>query len=238
MNAIPLILATNNIHKRQELTHTLGHANILIPNDLGILDFDPIEHGNTFEQNAMIKAEALHNILQTHADIPEHYIILADDSGLCVEALGGEPGIFSARYAHVRNGDTTQGNARDEQNREALIQALQERGVWGSPAFFQCSIAYIMQADSMQKDVVNGHCHGVVAIKKVGANGFGYDCLFYRDWEGKQIQDIDFCLNSISMQGNLDSLQHSLATLSLEQKMAISHRGAAIHALKEVLCLG
>ena len=233
MNTPYIILATNNKHKKQEFKHALN-AEILTPNDLGILDFDPIECGNTFEQNAMIKAEALYHILQTHANIPSHYIIIADDSGLCVEALRGEPGIFSARYAHMQNGNTECGNSSDENNREALKNALKQHGIWGSKAYFQCSIAYIIHDEAKQKNiqnVVSGQCHGVVAIKESGTHGFGYDSMFYRDFSQDEILSLDFTLPTEDKTTPLESLQHSLATLSLEEKTKISHRGQAIHSL-------
>lgn len=232
MNTPYIILATNNKHKKQEFRHALN-AEILTPNDLGILDFDPIECGNTFEQNAMIKAEALYHILQTHANIPSHYIIIADDSGLCVEALQGEPGIFSARYAHMQNGNTECGNSSDENNREALKNALKQHGIWGSKAYFQCSIAYIIHDEAEQKNiqnVVSGQCHGIVAIKESGTHGFGYDSMFYRDFSQDEILSLDFTLPTEDKTTPLESLQHSLATLPLEEKTKISHRGQAIQS--------
>lgn len=236
MDTPHIILATNNAHKKKEFSHAFN-TQILSPNDLNIVDFDPIETGETFEQNAMIKAEALYNILQTYANMPTSYIIVADDSGLCVDILGGKPGIFSARYAHLRQGYEEQGNASDSDNRHALIEALQEHGVWGSKAFFQCSIAYIVQQDMQephtQQGVVTGKCHGIVATKELGAHGFGYDSLFYKDFGDGQ--NIDFSLQANEAQKKLDSLEHSIATLPLEQKMNISHRGQAILKLQEAL---
>ncbi|WP_104746416.1 non-canonical purine NTP pyrophosphatase [Helicobacter bilis] len=239
MNIPYVILATNNKHKQQEFQHALN-TEILTPNDLGILDFDPIECGETFEANAMIKAEALYHILQTHANIPQHYIVIADDSGLCVEALQGLPGIFSARYAHMQNGNTKCGNSSDADNREALKAALKEHGIWGSKAYFQCSIAYIIHDEAKQKNiqnVVSGQCHGIVAIKESGTHGFGYDSMFYRDFSQDEILMLDFTLptnNTNNKITTLESLQHSLATLPLEEKTKISHRGQAIQSLLKV----
>ncbi len=237
MDTLSIILATNNIHKKQEIQHAF-HTAVLSPKDLGILDFDPIESGETFEQNAMIKAQALHHILQTHANVPPHYVVIADDSGLCVEALHGAPGIFSARYAHMKQGNKQHGNASDKDNRNALIFALQQHGVWGSKAFFQCSIAYIIQHTQLQTNtqgIASGQCHGIVAIKELGRHGFGYDSMFYRDFNATQIACLDFSLHANDAMSNLDSLQHSLATLSLAQKTSISHRGQAIAKLQTLL---
>lgn len=232
-----IILATNNAHKKQEFQHAFN-TKILSPNDLGILDFDPLENGATFEQNATIKAQALYNILQTHINIPQSYIIVADDSGLCVDVLWGKPGIFSARYAHMQHGNVGHGNSSDEANRNALKLALKERGVWGSRAFFQCSIACIIKQDdctSIQQHVVSGKCHGIVAIKELGDHGFGYDSMFYRDFESVNIENINFSLHSSIAEKSLQSLQHSLATLPLEEKTKISHRGQAIAKLHAIL---
>lgn len=233
MNIPYIIIATNNKHKQQEFQYALN-LEILTPDDLGILEFDPIECGTTFEQNALIKAQTLYHILQTHVNIPSQYAILADDSGLCVEVLQGAPGIFSARYAHMQDGIIDDGNSSDASNREALKHALKQRGVWGSKAFFQCSIAYIIHNEREQKNiqnVVNGRCHGIVAIKEVGEHGFGYDSMFYRDFSQDEIDLLDFTLHVNNRARYLDSLQHSLATLPLEQKTAISHRGQAITSL-------
>lgn len=231
-----IILATNNKHKKREFQHSFN-AKILSPSDFGILDFDPLENGKTFDENAIIKAQALYNILQTHSNTPEHYVILADDSGLCVEALGGEPSIFSARYANIQNGDMQCGNADDKDNREAVMLALKRRGVWGSRAFFQCSIAYIIkqsQNKPIQENVVNGKCEGIVAIKDMGEHGFGYDSMFYKDFEMAGIQDIDFSLDSSGAEKLLQSLQHSIATLPIEEKTKISHRGKAISKIQTI----
>lgn len=236
MNIPVIILATNNAHKKQEFQHAFN-TKILSPSDLGILDFDPLENGTTFDQNAAIKAQALYNILQTHSNIPQSYIIVADDSGLCVDVLQGKPGIFSARYAYMQKGDMQCNNASDKENRNALIFALKQHGVWGSKAFFQCSIAYIIKQPNvpMQQNVVSGKCDGVVAIKELGEHGFGYDSMFYKDFEAVNIENINFSLHSSIAEKSLQSLQHSLATLPLAKKAEISHRGQAIIKLQEIL---
>ena len=237
MNTPVIILATNNTHKKQEFQHAFD-TKILCPNDLGILEFDPLENGTTFEQNATIKAQALYNILQTHSDIPTDYIIMADDSGLCVEVLQGKPGIFSARYAHIQQGNMQCGNASDKENRKALIYELKQHEVWGSKAFFQCSIAYIMKKSHntlIKQNVVSGKCEGIVAIRELGENGFGYDSMFYRDFENTKTDNIDFSLHSGMAEKLLQSLKYSLATLSIAEKTKISHRGQAIIKLNAIL---
>lgn len=233
---IPIvILATNNSHKKQEFQQAFNR-NIITPSDLGILDFDPLENGMTFDENSIIKAQALYNILQTHSNIPPHYIIIADDSGLCVDVLNGGPGIFSARYANIQNGNMQCSNSSDKENRDALISALKHHSVWGSKAFFQCSIAYIIKQSHnvpIQQNVVSERIYGIVAIKELGEYGFGYDSMFYMDFDNTE--NIDFSLKSSILEDSLQSLQHSLATLPLAKKTQISHRGKAIRKLQALL---
>ncbi|RDU60393.1 non-canonical purine NTP pyrophosphatase [Helicobacter sp. MIT 14-3879] len=201
-----IIFASNNPHKIQEIQNILN-TKILTPKEIGITNFNPIESGLTFEENAMIKASALFTTLQKYLINREfitkskpmeqilhskqiNLLILADDSGLCVDALGGSPGIYSARYASLSQHNTKESkNTGDLENREALKEKLIGRGFAASSAFFQCSIAYIAcQLDSMQhridertKGVTNGICKGLIAIKECGDNGFGYDSMFYRE---------------------------------------------------------
>lgn len=301
MQPSTFILATNNFHKIKEFADVFN-AKILCPKDLGISDFEPLENGATFDENAMIKAQCLYEKIQNLHCLHTNYIIFADDSGLCVEAIDNMPGIFSARYAHICHNKMTQENASDSENRKALINTLMSRNLWGSYAFFQCSIAYIIclkdsivskdsllghniqyektsRGDYVISGIVHGRCEGIVAIKEQGNHGFGYDSMFYRDKEINNISDtIDFTLqhaitsdmkstnsymesmtfssckhdfldictpqsDSISYQNRhiynnkitLHSLTHSLATLPLEEKMKISHRGKAIDNLQTLL---
>lgn len=228
-----IILATNNLHKLQEFSNGLNQK-ILSLNDLNIKDFNPLENGDTFEENAMIKAKALESILKQN-NINKQMIILADDSGLCIEALDNAPGVVSARYANVINNNNIQSNSSDSENRKAVIKMLKNKQLWGSKAYFKCSIAFIFyNLDSNQHGVISDICKGIVAIKEIGNEGFGYDCMFYRDFiSNKNILDsISFNLENIQF---LESLSHSLATISLEEKMKISHRGKAIRKLKNIL---
>lgn len=229
MGKLSLILATNNIHKKIEFSHVFNEC-VICPNDLGILKFECIESGNTFEQNALIKAQTLYRILQTNVNIPQNYVVIADDSGLCVEALDGEPGIFSARYANIQNNILYNENSSDEDNRKSLIDKLKLNNLWGSKAFFKCSIAYIKYSqEKLIQNVVSGKCDGIVAIKELGSNGFGYDCMFYIDFSLDEMQNIDFTMQDSNKTSNyLKSLKHSFATLSLNKKSLISHRYKAI----------
>ncbi|RDU64926.1 non-canonical purine NTP pyrophosphatase [Helicobacter didelphidarum] len=277
-----IILATNNTHKLKEFSNAFGKE-IYTPQSLGIQDFNPTENGKTFEENALIKANALHVALKQQSQ--NNMIILADDSGLCVEALNGGPGVFSARFAHIINNNVTAGNSSDTENRQALKRELKKRGIWGSKAFFQCSIAYIIDYKQTEESIyqksflvksgiASGICNGIVAIKELGSHGFGYDSMFYRDFEGTrkaELMKCNFLLEqessdiyqhssqdskikaskqqdfydthditkkySYSINHILESLQYSLASIPLEEKMKISHRGKAIAELKKILQL-
>ncbi|WP_034571176.1 non-canonical purine NTP pyrophosphatase [Helicobacter saguini] len=273
-----IILATNNKHKLQEVAEILANsainAEVLSLKDMQISEFNPAENGATFEENAMIKARALCDLLNQKG-ISKPLLILADDSGLCVDALNGAPGAHSARFARVINNDNLEANSSDFDNRVALINALKNAAVWGSRAYFKCSIAYIFynfsqdfspciesrhlesKQDSMQSGVVSGICEGIVAIKELGNEGFGYDNMFYIDFNQNatksnnidsinatksnnldskiiesKLENIDFSLKNIKF---LESLNHSLATLSMQEKNKISHRAKALKQLIQIL---
>ncbi|MFJ7646101.1 XTP/dITP diphosphatase [Lysinibacillus sp. NPDC097279] len=118
------------------------------------------ETGTTFEENAVLKAEALAKELDT--------IVIADDSGLAVDALNGEPGVYSARYA---------GDHDDEANMVMLLQNLQDVEENKRTARFCCCIA--IAGPDFETTTVFGTCEGVIAREKRGTNGFGYDPVFF-----------------------------------------------------------
>ncbi|QPQ34778.1 MULTISPECIES: XTP/dITP diphosphatase [unclassified Lysinibacillus] len=118
------------------------------------------ETGTTFEENAVLKAEALAKELDT--------IVIADDSGLAVDALNGEPGVYSARYA---------GDHDDEANMVKLLQNLQDVEENKRTARFCCCIA--IAGPDFETTTVFGTCEGVIAREKRGTNGFGYDPVFF-----------------------------------------------------------
>ncbi len=150
-----LVLATHNAHKVVELRRILGPA--LEGVELVAYDGpEPIEDGDTFEANALIKARAAF----AHTGLPA----LADDSGICVDALGGAPGIHSARYAGTR---------ADADNVALLLTNLgNERD---RAAQFVCAAAYV---DADVELVERGVWPGTVLFEPVGAEGFGYDPIF------------------------------------------------------------
>lgn len=153
---LKIVLATSNPHKVEEInaiTNDLGIEFVLPPKG-----FDPIENGKTFEENAIIKAKEANKL----TNMP----VLADDSGLCVEALGGGPGIYSCRYA-----DTPKARI-DKLLKELKNIPLEKRG-----AKFVCAMVLLDEnGDILFSD--NGECFGEIAFEPKGTNGFGYDPVF------------------------------------------------------------
>ena len=165
MNTI--VLASNNKHKIAEFKQMLN-ANVITMEEIGFHD-DIIEDGNTFFENSMIKAKAISNFLKSKN---LNYDVLADDSGLCVNALNGEPGIFSARYA----GDHT-----SEANRQKLLEKL--KGKDDRTAYFNCTLV-LLHPDGSYIEAV-GKTFGHILKEKDGDSEFTYDCLFFSDELGK-----------------------------------------------------
>lgn len=158
-----LIVATGNKHKLQEIQAIFKDVRVVSALEAGYLG-DPEETGATFEENAIIKARAAAEALNLPA--------LADDSGLCVAALGGAPGIYSARYAG--------GHGDDKKNREKLLAELGDEK--NRAAYFRSAAALCFPQSMGGKTVTaTGDTHGRILTREEGENGFGYDCLFYSD---------------------------------------------------------
>ncbi len=119
------------------------------------------ETGTTFAENALIKVEAV----RPFTDLP----LLSDDSGLAVEALNGEPGVYSARYAGE--------NATNKENRTKLLNSL--KGIENRKAYFECTLCFLKK-ESLPLDFT-GKCQGSIALSESGQGGFGYDPLFIPD---------------------------------------------------------
>ncbi|XDD50677.1 RdgB/HAM1 family non-canonical purine NTP pyrophosphatase [Leptospira sp. WS92.C1] len=155
-----LALATNNSHKVKEVGSILLELGIqvLTPKDLDI-SFEAEETGSTFSENALIKARELFRI----TNLPS----IADDSGICVSALGGEPGVYSARFG---------GAGLDDQGR-ALLLLEKLKGNPNRKAHYACVIAYV---DDKIEKTFEGKCEGVIAdvYDTIGTFGFGYDPVF------------------------------------------------------------
>jgi XTP/dITP diphosphohydrolase len=157
-----LWFATGNTHKQTELAAIMPGHRINIPSQAGIQDFNPPETGNTFFENAWIKAQALYQRLKEP--------VIADDSGLCVDVLEGRPGIYSARYG-ARKGEPLSASARN-----ALL--LQELGSSSQrKARFVCAMALILGEDRFL--AVQETLEGEILTEERGAAGFGYDPIFF-----------------------------------------------------------
>lgn len=157
-----IIIATHNKHKLQEMSRILSPMGyeVVTDTDLGIELTDAEENGETFLDNARIKAESGCK----ESGLP----CIADDSGLCVDALDGAPGVFSARYSGV-HGD-------DEGNNRKLLKELEGVPAEKRTAHFACAICVSFPDGS--EVIATGKCEGYIGYEKKGSNGFGYDPLF------------------------------------------------------------
>ena len=167
------LLASNNEHKRQEFVRLLPGVRILTPADVGLrFEFD--EDGETFLANAFGKAMALFHAAQRP--------VIADDSGLCVRALGGEPGIFSSRYGSGAGGVLL---AAPQRNAYLLdrMEGLTDRAAW-----FVCCLVLLLEESRFI--VAQETVHGTIAEEPRGENGFGYDPLFLVPGTGKTIAEL------------------------------------------------
>ena len=161
-----IVIGTNNRNKANEII-TIFKSNFSNLFDIKLLsDFqqkiEVDETGTSFAENAELKAKQIHQLLK----VP----VIADDSGLEVDILNGNPGVFSARYAGI--------NASDSDNREKLIKELSKYPQDSYPAQFQCVICYYDGENLIQGQ---GICRGYIILQERGNNGFGYDPLFIPD---------------------------------------------------------
>ncbi len=198
-----LLVATNNRGKLEELRHLLSGLNVelLSLQDVSKKPISVVEDGDTFEANAIKKAREIAAMTMM--------LTLADDSGLEVEALGGAPGVRSARFAGER--------ATDAENNAALLAALDLVDADATyarsqdyKARFRCVLALV---DPFVRDgepfVVEGTCTGRITRTPRGSGGFGYDPLFL-----------------------VDGMDKTMAELTEEEKNRISHRARAVQALR------
>ena len=193
-----LVFASNNAHKLEEIRAILGNKfDVKSLKDIGC-NVDIPETGTTFRENALQKARY----------VKDHFGFdcFADDSGLQVEALGGEPGVYSARYA-VKNGRQVTAGNKDDANMDVLLEKL--AGDENRKACFRTCIALIYEGETHFFDgVVEGH----IITEKRGDGGFGYDPLFVPD-----------------------GYEKTFAEMGNEVKNNISHRAKAVEKLAEFL---
>lgn len=157
-----ILIATHNKHKLDEMQRILSPMGYEVVTDtmLGFELTEAEETGETFLENARIKAKSGCN----ESGLP----CIADDSGLCVDALDGEPGVFSARYAG--------GHGDDEANNRKLLEKLQNIPTEKRTARFECAICVAFP--NGDEITASGSCEGWIGYEKRGENGFGYDPLF------------------------------------------------------------
>jgi XTP/dITP diphosphohydrolase len=193
-----LILASGNAGKLREIEAILGPlgCEVLTQAELGIADAE--EPHLTFIENALAKARHA----AEHAGLPA----LADDSGVCVVALGGEPGVHSARYA----GSSAAREERDARNNDKLVSAL--AACTERRAYYYCAMVLVRHAADPQPLIGEGYWWGEISAHARGGSGFGYDPHFY-----------------------LPGLGKTAAELDPEQKNRLSHRGQALRQLVEKL---
>ncbi|MDR0465095.1 MAG: RdgB/HAM1 family non-canonical purine NTP pyrophosphatase [Treponema sp.] len=181
--------ATNNAHKKEELEAILKFS-LKIPSDCGLF-FNPEETGTTFCDNALLKARELQKLLGRNEPV------ISDDSGLCVDALNGRPGVLSARYGNENGVKLT--------SLQKNIKLLDELGnTQDRSARFVCAMVFLLSADRffLVQETIEGEI--VKKNEMRGEGGFGYDPIFLVKEYGR-----------------------TLAELSSEDKNAISHRGKA-----------
>ena len=196
-----IVLATKNEKKVSELKDVLKalDVEILTLDSFPHIDLPP-ETGTTFMENALIKARAVAEATGLAA--------LADDSGLVVDALGGAPGVYSARYAGE--------GATDEENYEKLLLELKRVDEWERGARFVCVLAFVVPTEGdaeASESTFEARCEGAVARIGRGQNGFGYDPVFIPAF--------------INGDGDRDS-GTTMAELPREEKNLISHRAKAL----------
>jgi XTP/dITP diphosphohydrolase len=170
---VKLVLASHNPGKLREIRALLpAQFELILQNDLGIGEAE--EPHATFVENALAKAR--------HASRAARLPALADDSGLCVAALGGEPGVQSAYYAG-REGSREQ---RDARNNERLLRELKEE----RKAYYCCVMVFVRRPEDPRPLIAEGLWHGEIARAPRGSNGFGYDPLFFVKETGKTAAEL------------------------------------------------
>ena len=193
-----ILLATGNTHKKEELQRILAPHTLLIPADIGV-KFDADETGTTYLENALIKAQVLW-------DLGGGRPVVADDSGISVPALGGAPGVYSARYGSDEAGRELEAAERND----LLLKNMAALSGTGREAFFVCCMVLIM--DEYRVFSAQETFGGIIADGPSGSGGFGYDPIFHLPERGRTV-----------------------AELSDAEKDEISHRGRAGRRLRALL---
>ena len=196
-----IILASSNEHKKKEIEQLFVGHEIFLPKDLG-LNFDCEENGQTFIENALIKAKALQKALNGTKD----YAVLADDSGLIVDALPGQLGVRTARFGSKDGITLLEPHEKNNLLLSKLIGLKEEERT----ARFVCAMALIK--DDWTTYCVQEATEGRILESEVGVHGFGYDPVFY-----------------------CNEAQSPMALLSDEGKNKCSHRGKAARSMLKLI---
>lgn len=167
-----VVIATKNKGKAKDFEALFGPLGYEVVTMFDVApDMEIEETGTTFEENAVLKAETLSRELNK--------LVIADDSGLAIDALGGEPGVYSARYA---------GDHDDEANIVKVLEKMQEVPDDKRTACFCCALA--IAGPGIETYTVFGTCEGVILHEKRGTNGFGYDPIFYVPELGRAMAEL------------------------------------------------
>jgi XTP/dITP diphosphohydrolase len=195
-----IVIASNNPGKLREFTALFAPLGVepVAQGALGIADAD--EPHQTFVENALAKAR--------HASAASGLAAVADDSGLCVDALSGRPGVRSARYAD--DGPAVGRDEQDRRNNRKLIDAL--TGVASRDAHYFCCLVLVRHADDPEPLIANGRWPGLIVDEPRGEGGFGYDAYFL-----------------------VPALGRTAAELDLATKNRVSHRASAMQRLASAL---
>lgn len=169
-----IVLSSGNKHKINEIKNILKDMpfEVISKDDIGFSEFDVEEDGKTLEENAFKKAEGLHKLVKE--------IVIADDTGLFVDALNGDPGVYSARYAGE--------SVSYEKNNALLLKNLKNVPMEKRTAHFKTVIAVVFE-DGSKMDA-EGILYGKIALEERGSNGFGYDPLFVVENTGKTFAEM------------------------------------------------
>ena len=205
-----ILFATSNEGKLREIRMILQDPDVRVVSlkEAGLSGVEIVEDGSTFEENAQIKVDTLRAYIEEqNVEELKDVIILADDSGLVVDYINGEPGIYSARYL----GEDTSYDVKNSVIIERLANAKDD----ARSARFVCAIAAYFPAMGQKKErrvTTFGIMEGRIAQKPAGSGGFGYDPILY-----------------------LPAYEKTSAELTAEEKNAISHRGKALRAMKKMI---
>lgn len=212
-----IYLATSNQNKKREIQEIFSQHEIRTPADDGI-EFDPEETGTTFYENSLIKAKALYEIVKCP--------VIADDSGICVDALKGAPGIYSSRYAgpeFMKGKPDGSKISQEEQNLHLINQlneAIKQKNLPNMPylngersCHYTCAMVLYLGPDRLfvAQETFEGTIIDSIE-KQAGNGGFGYDPIVFLPQQNKTI-----------------------AQLTADEKHAISHRGKAVRALQKII---